>query len=213
MSKLVKNNIKLFIGIIIGGILFGGATYVVATSIASSNITYTGNGQTTVQGALDDLYGKANNLNYKYWRSTTTYLSWNAPSNVKSNYTSVVTANNTSTLMRTVYSNGKPVAHGVCLYYGTTNKIFCLDYGYWPSIVKSKSASETNGATVKDELQPAMASALGVSTSSLTCYSVDENAFCIIGSARCVAFNTGSVYCTDGSSNCTVDIDGNAYCE
>ena len=60
VGKFLKNNIKLFVGIIIGGILFGGATYVIATSIASSNITYTSNGQTTVEGALNDLYSKAN---------------------------------------------------------------------------------------------------------------------------------------------------------
>ena len=60
LTNLFKQNIKLFIGIIIGGILFGGSAYVIATEIASSSVTYTENGQTTVEGALNTLYTRAN---------------------------------------------------------------------------------------------------------------------------------------------------------
>ena len=59
MKKILKNNIKLIIGIIIGGIVFGGISYAVATGISSGDVTYTANNQTTVQGALNDLYSKA----------------------------------------------------------------------------------------------------------------------------------------------------------
>ena len=62
LTNLFKQNIKLFIGIIIGGILFGGSAYVLASVIASSSVTYTGNGQTTVEGALTDLYQKADSI-------------------------------------------------------------------------------------------------------------------------------------------------------
>ena len=59
MKKIIKNNIKLIIGIIIGTVISGTAVYA-ATTIASSNVTYTSNSQSTVQGALDTLYTRAN---------------------------------------------------------------------------------------------------------------------------------------------------------
>ena len=61
VTKFMKNRKFIFaIGFILGGLILGGTTYVIATSIASSNITYTSNGQSTVQGALNDLYTKSN---------------------------------------------------------------------------------------------------------------------------------------------------------
>ena len=59
MKKIIKNNIKLIIGIIIGTVISGTAVYA-ATTISSSNVTYTSNSQSTVQGALDTLYTRAN---------------------------------------------------------------------------------------------------------------------------------------------------------
>ena len=46
------------LGLIIGIILSGGIVYA-ATTIASSYVTYTGNSQSTVEGALNDLYTKS----------------------------------------------------------------------------------------------------------------------------------------------------------
>ena len=62
MKKIIvkiKNNLKSITAFIIGGILFSGISY--AATIASSGIQYNKNEQTTVEGALDDLYAKANN--------------------------------------------------------------------------------------------------------------------------------------------------------
>jgi len=59
IAKFIKSNIKVVVAFIIGAILFGGSAYVLATTIASSSVAYTENGQTTVEGALTDLYQKA----------------------------------------------------------------------------------------------------------------------------------------------------------
>ena len=67
VKNLIKNNIKLLIGIIIGGVLFGGMGAYAAT-VAASSVTYTSNGQSTVNGALDELYTRASKwLNPSYF--------------------------------------------------------------------------------------------------------------------------------------------------
>lgn len=55
IGKFITGNI---LGIIIGGIIFG--TTGVLAAIASNAVQYTNNGQSTVEGALNDLYAKAN---------------------------------------------------------------------------------------------------------------------------------------------------------
>ena len=59
MKKFIKNNIKVVIAFIIGGFIFGGSNLVRA-AISASQVTYTKNSQSTVQGALDTLYTRAN---------------------------------------------------------------------------------------------------------------------------------------------------------
>ena len=60
LKKIFMNNLKLLIGIIIGTVVSGVIVYA-ATLVASSEVSYTLNGQSTVKGALDDLYTKAQN--------------------------------------------------------------------------------------------------------------------------------------------------------
>ena len=61
ISKFIKNNYKLFIGLIIGGILSGTSVYA-ANTIYSKNVTYdnsnSGLSATNVQDALDETYTK-----------------------------------------------------------------------------------------------------------------------------------------------------------
>ena len=62
--KVIKNNIKIVIAFIIGLIVSGGVVY--AISFSSRDVTFdktgiTGATQDTVQGALEELYGKAAN--------------------------------------------------------------------------------------------------------------------------------------------------------
>lgn len=63
IGKIVKGNLKLVIGIIIGATISGVTVYA-ATVIASSNVSYSnttsGLSATNVQGAIDELYTKAN---------------------------------------------------------------------------------------------------------------------------------------------------------
>ena len=133
VGKFLKNNIKLFVGIIIGGILFGGATYVVATEIASSSVTYTGNGQSTVEGAINDLYGKASDLDaykdglkgYIYWNdnfSGTSYDTSNPPTGYL-NYSNLVTSGTNGVFSRVEYSEGNASKIKGCLYYN--DKVYC----------------------------------------------------------------------------------------
>ena len=58
--KIIKNNIKMIIAFIIGLLISGTAVYATC-SLSASSVTYTKNGQSTVDGALDTLYTKAAN--------------------------------------------------------------------------------------------------------------------------------------------------------
>ena len=64
IKVFLKNNIKLFLGIIIGGIVFGTIGVYAAILYASSDVSYdnttSGLTSTNVQDALDELYTKAN---------------------------------------------------------------------------------------------------------------------------------------------------------
>lgn len=63
IGKIVKGNLKLVIGIIIGATISGVTVYA-ATVIASSNVSYSnttsGLSATNVQSAIDELYTRAN---------------------------------------------------------------------------------------------------------------------------------------------------------
>ena len=59
IRNILKNNIRLFFGIALGLIVSGISIYVVYAASAS-DYRYTNNGQSTVSGALDTLYTKAN---------------------------------------------------------------------------------------------------------------------------------------------------------
>jgi len=63
MKKLLKKNIRLFIGIFIGGVIFSGITYVIATTYYSNNVVYNNANSTltatNVEDALDELYRKS----------------------------------------------------------------------------------------------------------------------------------------------------------
>lgn len=64
MVRIIKENIKLLIGIIIGAIIFGGGVY--ASSIAAKDASYenksSGLSSTNIQDAVDELYTKATEL-------------------------------------------------------------------------------------------------------------------------------------------------------
>ena len=66
IKELFKKNIKLVIGFIVGGIVFGTGGVYAATTLLSQSVYYnnstSGATSTNVQGALDELYTRANNI-------------------------------------------------------------------------------------------------------------------------------------------------------
>ena len=66
IKSLFKKNVKLVIGIIIGGVVFGTLGVYAATILASNQVVYdnssSGISATNVQDALDELYTKAKNM-------------------------------------------------------------------------------------------------------------------------------------------------------
>ena len=204
MKKFFKGNFKILIGIIIGVILSGGVVFA-ATQYQSNTIAHTlSNGTTTtVDAAIDDLYEKAvelTDIKYSITQSGYQYTPYEAlfgnyAAEPSYSYTSLVTANTTSLLLRILYSNGNPIKGGTCLYYGETNKIFCVDYGYW---LENGSSYDK----VKTKLQSEMASALGVESSSISCNDSMGGAACSIGSNRCIALSTGEVQFENSSRTC-----------
>ena len=88
--------------------------------ITITNNGYAGVGTCTITGASP----------YKYWTAGYNryeYSSSRVPDTVYSDYRSLITSGKTQAFARTTYSNGNPSMHGSCLYYGTNDKMFCLD--------------------------------------------------------------------------------------
>ena len=206
IGSFIKNNTKLFIGFILGTIIFGGSALVVAGTVASSAITYTSNGQSNVQGALNDLYSKSSKfsgIDVKFWTdnySGDTYVNNSVPSTVYSNYTEFIQSNRSQEFIRTLYINGKAESHSACLYYKWSQKIFCISPNFWKSVVGSATQSAANGTAVKSALETAMANALDSPPSS--CTSASDYAACVFDSARCEAYYSGEVRCKAISEQC-----------
>lgn len=230
VTKFIKNNIKFILGIIVGGILFGGATYVIATEIASSNITYTGNGQTTVQGALNDLYGKANQLNtcnsnlstcnnkltssqdtvslyqksliaYSYWRGGT-QSSPITEDNIPSTIYALPNNNNIKDygFARTTYYDYYVYSNDVCIY---RNGLFCINYNYWSS---NGSNSDSVAAALKEDMEKAL-------RRTATCTITTNQVSCTIdGNTGACWVQSGYVGCYYYSKGCYMKSNG-VFCD
>ena len=168
--------------------------------------------ETVVTNDLNNLFAKWNeslayDLNgYNYWYSTSEYSSTAAPETVYKDYHSVISPVITETLLRTTFVNGNPTKHAACMYYEATDKVFCLEHGYW-------SANGNSGDAVVTALINDMNSALNTSITSSDCYT-DNNmtARCSVGSVNCYSDSDNSVKCEKGSTWCYVSAGGYAYC-
>ncbi len=99
IKNFMKSNVKLFIGIIIGGIIFGGSVAIVS-AITGSQVTYTDTyslGATTVQGAIDALYNKTKLGNDSKFVEAYTYNQTSGASNY------CVTGNESTCVATTCY--------------------------------------------------------------------------------------------------------------
>ena len=101
MKKVIDWIFKNMFGFILGAIIFTVVGVVAAISISSAQVTYTGNSQSTVEGALNDLYIKAN--------------TWVNPSDV---YFDLATAK--SNTAKNVFASNK----GVCI--NRNNNVYCF---------------------------------------------------------------------------------------
>lgn len=235
LGKFVRCNAKLFIGILIGAIIFSGVGITIAGTVASSNIEYTNNGQTNVQGALNDLYGKANELNewkngyynYGYWNNNyyeENFSSTSTPNKVYSSYKSLIRIDSDAGFIRTLYNYYEPIKHDICVYEHTTSKMYCTNPSEWEEIVNASQSDLSNIAT---KLQNKLSSSLEIT--GVVCYkSIDasskeiscdfndgsENKYYwliyYIGDND-IAINTGCDSCNN-SGFCSVYSTGSAEC-
>ncbi len=226
--KIIKDNI---LGFILGAILFGGIGTVVATTILSSSVSYTNNNQTTVEGALNELYSKAARLDgwidprglntdgtggrfsFVYWNGnfySMSYTSTQVPTGtgLYGTYQSreqLATAysnwSNAPIYIKTTKVNGTVTGHTACLWYN--NREFCIAPNYW----------DTDGGTTKTKLKADMENALGITIADSSCGSDASNAYCSAGDFYCGAGSDGGVYSSSSVTigACYVYGSGNAY--
>ena len=103
IREIFKKNVKLVIGIIIGAVVSGGTVYA-ATVLAASQVSYTKNSQSTVDGALDTLFTRAN--------------TWINPSYI--DFTTLATNSN-----KTILAS----KNGICIK--RNNKVSCFKINNW----------------------------------------------------------------------------------
>ena len=225
MKKIIKDNI---LGFIIAAFIFGGVGTVVATTILSSSVSYTNNDQTTVESAIDELYGKVNiacyngtcgKLAFRYWNdgfSDTIYQVNGMPTDnyvtrelLEQNYGTSNFANS-PVYIRSILIDGNVVGHEACLWYG--DKEFCIAPGYWVGTINVNSSTAAAQTVIK--LRRDMQNALVVET-NLTCPSDVNYTDCYVGNFSCHSNVNGNVDCHAHVSNdfCYVNYDGSAYCK
>ena len=227
VKSFIKNNI---IGFVIGALLFGGIGTVVATTILSSSVSYTNNDQTTVEGALNELYGMVNiacyngtcgKLAFRYWKINSSQIgetlnnalptpNYKTRALLEENYGVSNFANN-PIYIRTALIDGNPVEHQVCLWY--SNKEFCMSQGYWAGTIGITSTNA--GTQTKLKIQRDMQNAFGITIPDSSCGSDSRGAGCDVGDFFCDSYCSGGgeVSCRSNSTNegCRV-FDGVAVC-
>lgn len=182
MKKILNDNIKLIVGIIIGAVISGAGVY--AVSVASSSVTYdntnSGATATNVKGALDELYTKAKNC--KKIKDNTVYFAYGEPTaSSTTNYT---------TLGKKVFVAKNGDQKSVCII--RNSRLHCFD--------------NNNYAIEKEHIQQVFSDiSCIVNSSSVECNASDFNCyvrsygdvFCNDrgASARCRVLTSGSVSC------------------
>ena len=234
VGKFIKNNI---VGFILGALLFGGSALVVAGTVASSAITYTTSKNSNVgnvEQALNDLYNIADNTYYKYWNDDylgAEYISSSSPNRlysqpdgfkyISSDGRTVYTLNNVNEAIpyiKSLYKNDNTIKHeGVC-YYLNNYSPFCINYGFWQSVVGSNTASLENSNAVKAALETAIHGVF--SDKNINCDDSTSNYVnCFIGNDEyyndCYVYANGEVkfITEDGNLYCNIKTDGKAKCE
>jgi hypothetical protein len=188
IGKIVKGNLKLVIGIIIGATISGVTVYA-ATVIASSNVSYSnttsGLSATNVQSAIDELYTKASTwINPNNMGTPTNYIFDGSNKPTRSSPTTPPSGKN---VYLGLYADSQ---YGVCIKRNGTQH--CFRYKNWMA--------------EKEHIQKVF--------SDVSCRVGSSDVGCIASDFYCRVYSNGGVSCSDGGAgeNCYVNGGGSVDC-
>ena len=167
--KRIKNffekNVKLFLGILIGGVLVGESVYA-ATIIGAGEVSYTNNSQSNVGGALDELYTRAS--------------TWIDPSYI--DFTTLATNTNETILAS---------KNGLCIK--RNNKVSCFKRNNWAEEQNHiQQVFSDIGCDVGSSLVSCFASGFICSVGSdgfVGCSDLSDSSCCLVNSDGSVGCN------------------------
>ncbi len=212
IKEIIKNNIKIVIAFILGGVVFGTLGVYAATTLLSQSVYYnntnSGATSTNVQGALDELYTRASKwLNPndmgtpQYYATTGTYKGWCSSTDTNCNsYADFPTTSTTPPSGKNVYAaKYKDGQYGVCIK--RNGKEHCFRARNYK--VEAKHVQEV----FSDVGTYDSSTGLGckVRSSFVVCYASDFG--CGVGS-------NGGVFCSDDGTDehCGVNTGGSVRC-
>ena len=197
IGKMLKTNIKYIKAFVIGGLIFGGITAVVAGEILASQVKYTNNSQSTVEGALDELYTRSskwvnpNDMGTPQYYAFGTYRGWcSTTDTICSSYSEFPTTSTTPPSGKNVYTvKYEDGQYGVCIKRNGEEHCF-RGRNY---IAEAKHIQEvfSDGSCDVDSF---------------------NNVFCNASSFGCSLGSNGNVYCKGPNENCAVNMDGPVRC-
>lgn len=202
IREIFKKNVKLVIGIIIGGVVFGTLGVYAATVLAANQVTYdnssSGVSATNVQGALDELYIKAskwlnpNDMGTPQYYAFGQYKGWCSSTDTNCNsYADFPTTATTPPSGKNVYAvKYEDGQYGVCIQ--RNGKEHCF-----------------RGRNYKAE-----AKHVQEVFSDISCRVDSSNVRCSASDFNCLVSSSGFVSCFDTGAieNCGVSSDGRVYC-
>ena len=202
IKEIIKNNIKLVIGIIIGGIVFGTIGVYAATTLLSQPVYYnntnSGASSTNVQGALDELYTRAskwlnpNDMGTPQYYAFGDYKGWCSDTDTNCNsYADFPTTSTTPPSGINVYAvKYEDGQYGVCIQ--RNGKEHCF-----------------RGRNYKAE-----AKHVQEVFSDISCNLNSSHVSCNASDFNCNVNSNGNVNCNDNGTNenCNVNTDGSVNC-
>ena len=195
LKKILSHIITFVLGICVSIAL---AVYA-ATSISSAQVTYTGNSQSTVQGALDNLYTKANtwinpnnNFGTPQYYAFGTYRGWCSSTDTGCNsYSDFPTSSTNPPSGKNVYAaEYEDGGYGVCINRNGTKHCF----------------RGRNWAYESQHVQKVF--------SDISCTGDSSYVNCRASDFRCYVGSDGGVSCNDygAPARCNVDYYGYVQC-
>ena len=212
IKEIIKNNIKIVIAFILGGVVFGTLGVYAATTLLSQSVYYnntnSGATSTNVQGALDELYTRASKwLNPndmgtpQYYATTGTYKGWCSSTDRNCNsYANFPTTSTTPPSGKNVYAaKYKDGQYGVCIK--RNGKEHCFRARNYK--VEAKHVQEVFSDVGTYDSSTGLG--CSVDSSSVSCRASDF--YCSVSS-------DGIVYCRDygATGSCDVFTDGSVNC-